>query len=338
MLYVTHDTLHWQVRKEAVTVARGVAGFLLRRVLGSAMTLLVSSFVVFGALYAAPGSPTDFLLGNRPASPELVAQVRADYHLDEPFLVRYGIWLRDLVHGDLGTSALHRQSVSDLLADRLPITIQLVLMTLALVVLIGVSLGALASQLGGLVDDLIVAATSVLNATPAFVTAVVLIAVFAVNLGWFPVFGPGDHGTDRFVHLLLPSVALATAWVAIMAQTSRAAIGSQLNSEYVETAHARGLPGSCIFVRHVMRNALGPIIAATGLALAGLLATSALVEVAFQLPGLGALLISSVGSRDFPVVQALCLLLVGVLLVVNLLVELMTHVLDPRHPISGARA
>lgn len=312
--------------------------FIVVRTAAAAVALLASSFVVFGALYLAPGSPTDFLLGNRPASPSLVAQVREQYGLDDPFLARYGSWLADVFHGDLGQSALQRRPVMSLLGDRLPVTLQLVGLTFIVVLIVGLLLGTLAAYRSGVVDDAVVASTSVLSATPAFVSAVILITVFGVRLGWLPIFGPGDSGTDRLMHLVLPCIALSAAWIPILTQTARAAITKQLRSEYVETGRARGLGASRIFWRHVLPNSLSPILTASGLTLSGLLASSALVEVAFQLPGIGALLISSVTARDFPVVQGVCLFLVAVLIIINVAVELVTRLLDPRDSLSGASA
>lgn len=316
---------------------RGLMGFLAVRTAMAAVALLVSSFVVFGSLYLAPGSPTDFLMGNRPASEELVAQVRQQYRLDDPFLTRYWAWLRDTLTGNLGESALQQRPVSDLLGERLAITLQLVALSLALVIVVGLLLGALAAYRGGLVDDAVVAGTSVLSATPAFVSAVLLITIFGVKLGWLPVFGPGDGGADRLMHLAMPAVALAAGWIPLVAQTSRAAFMKQLRSEYVETGRARGLGGARIFWRHVLPNAGRPILTAIGLTLAGLLASSALVEVAFQLPGTGALLISSVTARDFPVVQAVCLFLVAAFVVINVVVELVGRLLDPRSAMGARR-
>ena len=317
---------------------RGLAQFALSRLIVGVSALLVSSFVVFGGLYLAPGSPTDFLLGNRPASPELVAQVREQYRLDEPFLTQYGLWLRDAVHGDFGASAIQHRSVGSMLADGIPITLQIVGMSLILVVVVGMILGAVAAYRGGLADDLVVASTSVLSATPAFVAALILVFFFGVELGWLPVFGPGEPGSDRVVHLLLPSIALALAWIPLVTQTVRSALAKQLGSEYVETAKARGLGSGRIFWRHVLPNAQRPILTALGLAVTGLLASSALVEVVFQLPGVGAMLISSVTSRDFPVVQGACLFLVSAFVVVNIAVEFASRLLDSPDVVSGVKA
>lgn len=317
---------------------RELAQFALSRLIVGISALLVSSFVVFGGLYLAPGSPTDFLLGNRPASPELVAQVRQQYRLDEPFLTQYGLWIRDAVHGDFGASAIQHRSVGSMLADGIPITLQIVGMSLILVVVVGMILGAVAAYRGGLADDLVVASTSVLSATPAFVAALILVFFFGVELGWLPVFGPGEPGSDRVVHLLLPSIALALAWIPLVTQTVRSALAKQLGSEYVETAKARGLGSGRIFWRHVLPNAQRPILTALGLAITGLLASSALVEVVFQLPGVGAMLISSVTSRDFPVVQGACLFLVSAFVAVNIAVEFATRLLDSPDVVSGVKA
>ena len=316
---------------------RGLAQFTFGRVLIGVAALLVSSFVVFAGLYLAPGSPTDFLLGSRPATPELIAQVREQYHLDEPFLTQYGLWLQGAVHGDFGTSVIQQRSVGTMLADGIPITLQVVGMSMILVVAVGMTLGIIAAYRGGWVDDLVVATSSVLSATPAFVAALILVFFFGVELGWLPVFGPGEPGVDRVVHLLLPCIALALPWIPLVAQTVRTALAKQLSSEYVETAKARGIGTARIFWRHVLPNSQRPILTALGLAVTGLLASSALVEVVFQLPGVGAMLISSVTSRDFPVVQGACLFLVTAFVLVNILVEFATRLLDSSDVVSGVQ-
>ena len=210
-------------------------------------------------------------------------------------------------------------------------------MSLILVFVVGMTLGTIAAYRGGLADDLVVASTSVLSATPAFVAALILVFFFGVELGWLPVFGPGEPGVDRVVHLLLPSIALALAWIPLVTQTVRSALAKQLSSEYVETAKARGFGSGRIFWRHVLPNSQRPILTALGLAITGLLASAALVEVVFQLPGVGAMLISSVTSRDFPVVQGACLFLVSAFVVVNIAVEFATRLLDSPDVVSGVQ-
>lgn len=311
--------------------------FLTRRIAGSLVAVLASSFVVYGAMYLAPGDPVSFLIGNRAATPELRESLRKQYNLDESFLEQYGRWLTDALSGDFGESVLHHQNVATLIAQRVPTTLLLVGMSFVLVLVFGISLGALAGRRRGVADDALTAGVSVAIATPPFVSAVVLISVFAVNLGWFPVFGAGGPWVaDRMHHLVLPTVALALSWWALVAQTTRTSVRAELAKEHVQTAVGRGLPQFTAFRRHVLRNAMIPISTAGGLTLAGLIAGSAIVETAFQLDGIGGLLISSVTSRDFPVVQAVVLLLVVAFVVINTLVDVLYAALDPRVRVGGS--
>lgn len=304
--------------------------FVLRRLGICVATIVVASFATFASLYLAPGDPISFLIGGRPSTPELRATLAEQYHLDQPFLERYLTWMADALHGDFGTSIVMQQDVSEVIAARLGTTALLVCMTFVLVLIAGIGLGALAALKRGKSDDAILAMMSVSIATPAFVAAVLLISVFAVQLGWFPVFGTGNGFADRIHHLVLPAIALTIVWWPVVGETARAAMREELTSEHVETARSRGLPPGRILRKHVLRNAMIPITTASGLSFAGLVAGTAIVESAFQVNGLGGLLISSVQSRDFPVAQAVALLLVIVFAVTNLFVDLLYPVLDPR--------
>lgn len=314
-----------------------MARFVARRLAGLVATLVIASFLVFGSLYLAPGDPISFLIGGRPTTPQLREALRTQYHLDDPFLSRYASWLGDALHGDFGHSVLLRQDVSSLISARVTTTVLLVLVTFVLIVLAGVGLGALAALKKGWIDDLVVAVMSVSIATPAFVAAIALISLFSVQLGWFPVFGPGDGLPDRLYHLALPAVALAISWWALIGEATRAAMREELSREHVETARTRGLPPAVVIRRHVLRNAVIPIATASGLSFAGLIAGATIVESAFQLNGVGSLLISSVNSRDFPVVQAVALILVAIFAVVNLAVDMMYSALDPRVRLGEGR-
>lgn len=314
-----------------------MASFLIRRLAGLVATLFVASFVIFASTYLAPGDPVSFLIGGRPSTPQLRASLRAQYHLDDPFFTRYFDWLGNALHGDFAKSVLQRQDVSTIISARLTTTILLVLLTFAIIVLVGVGLGALSALRRGWIDDVIVTLMSVSIATPAFVAAVFLISVFAVQLGWFPVFGSGTGLLDRLYHLTLPAIALAISWWALIGEATRAAMREELTRDHVEVARSRGLAPATVLRRHVLRNALIPISTASGLSLAGLIAGATIVESAFQLNGIGSLLISSVASRDFPVVQAVALLLVVAFAVVNLTVDVMYSLLDPRVRLGGSR-
>jgi len=307
-----------------------VIGFVLRRLAICVVTIFLASFITFASLYLAPGDPISFLIGSRPTTPEARQALVEQYHLDDPFMERYLTWISDVFHGDFGQSILLHQDVGSIISSHLPTTILLVLMTFVVVAIVGVGLGALAAMRPGRTDDAILTLMSVSIATPAFVAAVFLISTFAVQLGWFPVFGSGTGLADEVHHLVLPSLALAIGWWPVIGETARSAMREELSSEHVETARSRGLPRRQVFRKHVLRNAMIPVSTASGLTFAGLVAGTAIVESAFQLNGIGGLLISSVESRDFPVAQAVALLLVTVFAVTNLVVDLLYLVLDPR--------
>jgi len=300
------------------------------RLVAMVSTLLVSSFVVFAALYVVPGDPVTYLSGGRAQSPEALAAVRSQYHLDDPLLTRYGRWLGGIARGDLGTSLVYREDVTTLIGPRSLTTVLLVGYASAIIVVFGAGLGVHAALRGGWPGGAISVGTTLLLAVPSFLTAIVLISVFAVQLGWFPVFGSGSGIADRLYHLTLPAVALALAAVGVVGRIARAATGAELQSEHVLTAHARGIPPGQILRRHVLRNAAIPITTVSGLIVASLIAGSAVIERAFALDGLGSYLIDAVSARDFPVVQGICLVLVAVFVCVNTLVDLLYGVLDPR--------
>ncbi|MFL5818740.1 MAG: ABC transporter permease [Conexibacter sp.] len=304
--------------------------FVARRLLALAATLLASSFVIFGCLYLAPGSPESFLSGGRTLSPEGRAAIRAQYGLDDPFLTRYWHWLTGVLHGDLGQSIIFRQDVTSLIEPRIATTALLVGYAAILILAIGIGLGVVAALKSGGVDVGVVLTTTLGMAVPSFVAAMVLLSVFAVNLGWFPTLGAGSGFTDRVWHLTLPAVALALAAIAVVAQITRAAMREELEREHVDTARARGLSERTIMRRHVFRNALVPITTISGVTIAGLIAASVVVEQTFALNGLGSFLVTAVNQKDFAIVQAVALILVVVFMVANTVVDLLYGLLDPR--------
>lgn len=293
-------------------------------------TLLATSFVVFGGLYLSPGGPLNYLTGGRSASPEQVALIKRQYHLDDSFLQRYTSFLGDLLHGHLGTSLVFRQPVSDVLGPRLKVTALLLALALVLVLLTGLTLGIVAALRGGRTEQGMVVLSAAGLATPAFVSAIVLIALFAVQLGWFPVFGAGKGFGDRLYHLVLPAIALALSGQALVARVTRSAVKEEAGREHVETARARGLPNRVVIRRHVLRNALIPIVTVGGITVASLLTGSVIVEQAFGLGGIGSLLITSIQAKDYAVVQIVALILVGTFVVVNTLIDLLYVAIDPR--------
>ncbi|MFI9332807.1 ABC transporter permease [Kitasatospora sp. NPDC052868] len=312
--------------------------FAARRLAEMAATLVGASFVIFGAMYLAPGSPAGFLLAGRSASPEALKAVNAQYHLDDPFLLQYLRWAGQIAHGDFGRSITYRTDVSRLLADRLPATLLLVVMALVLVLALGLLLGWIGAVRGGRTDSGILVTTAVAVGTPSFVAAVLLQGLFAVNLGWFPTGGTGDGLGQMLWHLTLPAVALALYLIGMLARVTRAAMLDVLGHEHVTVARSRGVTEHQVIRRHVFRNALGTVLTTGGLVISTLLVCTVLVETAFSVGGIGQLLELSTTTKDFPTVQAISLIMVGLFMAVNLVVDLLHPLVDPRVTLGARKA
>ncbi|MEU4997418.1 ABC transporter permease [Streptomyces sp. NPDC021622] len=315
-----------------------LASRLLRRLAGLVATLFAASFVIFAAVYAAPGDPAVFLAGGRDKlTPERLAQVRSQYHLDEPLVVQYGRWLWDCVHFDLGRSFKYSDQVADLITSRFPTTLQLVAYATVLFVVLGVGAGILAAvKRSTWIDSAVVGGTTLAASVPSFVAAIALVSLFGVQLGWFPVTGSGEGFTGTLHHLTLPALSLALGALAIISRVTRQAMADAAASDHVEAARASGVPERDIIRRHILRNALGPIITMCGLVMAGMLAGTVVVETAFGISGIGSLLVGAINTHDFPVAQAVLLLMVTGYIVVTTLVDVVHPLLDPR--VKEARA
>ncbi len=304
--------------------------FLAGRLVALAITLMLASMAIYGAMFLAPGSPLAFLTRGRTMSPEELDAIAAQYHLNEPVWRQYLYWLSGVLHGDLGTSILQKAPVTSLIGERAVNTLWLVACASILILTVGLTVGIIAGLKPGWLDTSLMLTATAAMAVPAFVAAIILILIFAVNLQLFPVFGQGEGFSDRIYHLVLPSVALALASVAYVARLTRAAIRSEAASDHVQTAVSRGLPQRTIVSRHILRNALIPIVTVAGLTIGGLIAGAVVIEQVFQLNGLGSYLVEAVGSKDFPVVQAISLILVASFIVLNTVVDLLYAALDPR--------
>jgi len=299
--------------------------------------LPLTSFVIFAALYLAPGNPLAALSGGRSLPPASIAVLEQRYHLNEPFLAQYWYWLDNALHGNLGISITLRENVSTLIASRIWTTAGLVLYASLIILVLGIGIGIVSGLRPGVLDTGTLVTTAVSAAIPAFVAAIVLILLFAVKLGWFPALGNGTDLLSNIRHFTLPAVALATASLAIVARVTRASVREEGDREHVQTAVSRGIPPRNVIQRHILRNAAIPITTITGITIASLIAVAAVVEVAFSLNGLGAYLVQSAQSKDLAVVQGISLVLVTAFVLVNLLVDVMYAVLDPRVAL-GSRA
>jgi len=305
-----------------------LARFILRRLGLLLLALIVSSFVIFISLNLAPGDPLSALAGG----------LTREYHLNDPVLVRYWDYVKGVVlHFNLGTSIQYREPVSTLISQRIGVTAELVLYAAVLIVVFGVGAGVLAGLRRGPIDSSIIAISTLLAAVPSFVAAIVLIAVFAVDLGWLPALGSGSGFGGTIEHLTLPAIALAASAFAVVTRVTRVTVRSELSLEHVQTAVSRGIPWPLVVRRHVLRNASIPITTVVGITVTSLFALSAVVEQAFNLNGIGAALIQAALEKDFGVVQGISLVLVGAFVVANAIVDLLYAFLDPRVAI-GARA
>jgi peptide/nickel transport system permease protein len=300
-------------------------------------SLLIASFVIFGALYLAPGNPIAALSGGRalPASSLHVLEQR--YHLNQPFLAQYWYWLENSLHGNLGLSITLQENVSSVIAARIGTTAGLVLYAALIILVLGIGSGVLAALRPGIVDTSTLVSTAISAAVPSFVAAIVLVLVFSVKLGWFPALGNGAGFWSDVRHLTLPAVALAFSSIAIVARVTRAAVREEAEREHVQTAVSRGIPRHQLVRRHILRNAAIPITTVSGITIASLIAVAAVVETAFSLNGLGAYLVQAAQSKDLAVVQGISLVLVAAFVLINAVVDVLYAVLDPRVTL-GARA
>ncbi|WP_283134122.1 ABC transporter permease [Rhizohabitans arisaemae] len=307
-----------------------MTGFVLRRLAAGGGLLVAVSFLIFSLLHLAPGSPLTSLLGGQDASDEQIAALVREYRLDEPFLVQYGSWLARAVQLDFGRSILSHTSALARIGEFAPVSAQLAALTLVITVLVGIPLGMAAGLRRGRAADRLTSFAAVVGmSSPPFATGVLLIYVFGVGLG-APVFGAGGAGLDRLRHLILPAVALSIVLIAIVVRQTRAAVLDTCRQDHVVFGHARGLRISRILTRYVLRNSALPIVNTVGILVIQLAAGTVLVESVFSLPGIGTLMVNSVEAKDMPVIQALGMLIAVVVVLTNLLVDLVSIMIDPR--------
>ncbi len=309
---------------------------MLRRLLGAVPLLLGVVVVNFTLIQLAPGDPVSILVGDFPAPPEYLAQMRHDFGLDQPLLIRLLRYLQQLAEGNLGYSFANRQPVGALILDRLGATLTLTLTALALASLLGVALGFLAARWRGGWPDRAVQITCLVGySVPEFWLGQLLILLFAVWLGWLPAQGArslrGAPGLlDQLRYLVLPASALSMRYLALISRITRAALIEVLGADYVLAARARGVRERRVLFVHALRNAAAPVLTVIGYNLGFVLAGSALIETVFGWPGIGRLLYTSISQRDTPVMLGILLLVSASVVVVNLLTDLLHRAIDPR--------
>ena len=315
--------------------------YLIQRLLQAIPVLFLISAIVFTVTYFIPGDPAMIVLGQG-ASEEALQAVRERLQLDQPLPVRYGVWLSDMVRGDLGNSILSRQPVTTLVGRALPITLYLTLFALIIAVAISIPAGTIAALKRNTWIDVLATTWAFLGVSiPGFWLAIMLVYVFGVRLQWVPLQGYIDPRTDlgdSLKTMILPAITLGVFLSGPLTRYLRSSILQTLSQEYVVVARAKGLSEQQVLNRHILRNSLIPFITVLGIQLGYLIGGAVIVENVFALPGIGALAVSAIGNRDYPLIQGITLVIAAGFVLINLVVDLLYAVLDPRIRVGrGAR-
>ena len=304
--------------------------FVLYRPLQIVPVLFGISVITFVLIHAIPGDPARLLLGAR-ATAEAIAAIRKQFGLDQPVFLQYAYFVQNLMHGELGRSIIYKTPVLAVVADRIAPTLFLLIYAVLLAVLLSLVLGSIAAMQRGRVADQVIRLFSTVGlGIPAFWLGIVLIMLFSIRLGWFPVSGYGDTFLQHLHHLFLPALTVALAMAPVLTRNLRASLIAESTADYVTAAKAKGLPGHVIFLHHILRNSLLPTVNLLGVNIGWLIGGTVVVETVFSVPGLGGLMVASIFARDYLVVQAVALILALGVVVTNFIVDVVTVALDPR--------
>lgn len=308
-------------------------GYLFRRLLGTIPVMLVVAVFIFLMLRLTPSDPAAIIAGDN-ATTEQVAQIRGQLGLDRPMVEQFFIWSAKLMTGDLGESFFFKKTVAQLIGERIEPTLSLAFFTIMIAVLVAVPLGVLAAHRHGSWIDRIVMGFSVLGfSVPVFVIGYLLIYLFAIYLNWLPVQGYQRiaEGVGGWVQrLILPAMTLSVIYIALIARMTRTSVLEVLSEDYIRTARAKGQNERKVLFRHALRNAAVPIVTVIGLGIALLIGGVVVTESVFTIPGLGRLTVDAVLARDYPTIQAVILLFSFVYVMINLAVDMLYTILDPR--------
>ena len=307
--------------------------YVVRRILATIPVMVIVALFVFSLLYFAPGDPAAVIAGDQ-ATPADVERIRQSLGLDQPFFVRFGDWSLRILQGNLGTSIFTNLPVTTMIAQRIEPTLSLMVLTLILSVSVAVPLGVVAAWKQGTLIDRAVMAFAVLGfSVPVFVVGYLLAYVFALELDWLPVQGytPFSEGFIPWLeNLILPAIALGGVYIALIARITRASMLEVLQQDYIRTARAKGAGQTSILFLHALKNAAVPIVTVVGIGIALLIGGAVVTESVFAIPGLGRLTVDAILRRDYPVIQGVVLLFSFVYVLVNLLIDLLYTLFDPR--------
>ena len=313
--------------------------FLIRRAFVSAITLVIISLVVFTGVRMIPGDPARVLAGTD-ADQAGLEEIRAKYGLNDPIVVQYFRWVGLALRGDLGESIRTRQAVVSMVAIKLPITMELACASIAVALLIAIPAGVIAAVYRNTIWDLLASGVSLCGVSvPNFWLGIMLILLVAVRLGWLPASGFVPLTEDpigNVKRMLMPALVLGTGLAAVLMRQTRNAMIEVLSADYIRTARSKGLAGSAVVIRHALRNGLIPVVTILGLQMGALMGGAVVTEQIFVIPGFGRLIVESVFTRDYPIVQGVVLLTASSYVLINLLVDVSYSFLNPRIRVSGA--
>lgn len=307
--------------------------FIFKRILSVIPVLVIVSIVIFSVVHMTPGDPAATILGDE-ATPEDIAALRTKMGLDKPIVEQYFVWIGNIFHGDFGMSVAGNETVANMLSSHWEPTISLTIFAMIVSVCIAVPLGILAARKKGTAVDSAVSAMSLMGISfPSFLLGLFLMMVFAVKLKWLPVSGYKTMEDGLIPHirsLILPGVALGFMHSALLMRMTKASMLEVLNSDYMKMAKAKGVREFFLVAKHALRNALIPVITTVGQSIVGALAGAAVVEYMFAIPGMGQLMVNSIGRRDYYVIQAIVLIVACINVLINLAVDLLYGAADPR--------
>lgn len=300
--------------------------YLLKKLMILPLLLIFITIVVFSIRVLVPGDPIEIMFfGERPPE-EVIQQIRADFGLDKPVYTQYFIFMRGALRGDLGVSYRTRRLVTDEIAARFPRTLQLAIVSLAISTIGGIFAGVVSAYKKDSFFDLFIMGFSILGISmPIFVLGLILINVFSVNLGWFPV-----YGTGTWRHMVLPAITLGVVNIAVIARVTRSSMLEELRKDYVRTARSKGVRENIVLFRHTLKNAIIPIITLMGLRFGNLLGSAFITETVFAWHGIGELGVNAIQARDFPLVQGIVLVIAISYVLINTFVDIIYGFLNPR--------
>jgi len=307
--------------------------YIIRRIIQSIVVILIVTFLSFSLLQIMPGDPAAAMLGTH-ATKEQIDALRKELWLDRPFLVQYGHWFSNALHGDLGISVIYREPITDIFAARMPITLYLSLLAFVLSTFLGTIAGIIcAIRRGGLLDQLVSVCANVGIAIPVFWLGIECIYLFGLKLGWLPIYGwtsPFEDFVESSKKALLPVIMLAIPGIAVLARQCRSSMLEVIRQDYIRTAFSKGLRERVVVFRHALKNALIPVVTLLGLYVRILVGGSVLTETVFSIPGMGRLIVAGALNKDFLIVQGGVLFIGAIVSIANLLVDISYGWLDPR--------